>query len=159
MKYLILILAFLMLLTNKATAEIYQVVPSVLNLRSCAGTDCKIVGKLLTGGNVYVEEMNGKWAKVRTAIGDGYVAKKYLIKSAENNPSSEGPSDLPTFVLVIILGIAVWVIWYIYFLPSRIAADNKNADKVYTVNLFLGWIPVIWLVLLFAALIGEQKNN
>ena len=103
--------------------------------------------------------MNGKWAKVRTAIGEGYVAEKYLIKSAESTPLSEETSDLPAFVLIIILGIAVWVIWYIYFLPSRIAADNKNADKVYTVNLFLGWIPIIWLVLLLAALIGEQKNT
>ena len=59
------------------------------------------------------------------------------------------------FVLVLVL----WLVWFFYFLPSRIAAGNKNANKVYKVNLLLGWIPVVWLLVLFAALIGDSRED
>ena len=44
-------------------------------------------------------------------------------------------------------------------LPAKIAKNNKNANKIYMTNLFLGWIPLIWLIVLICALTGEAKEE
>lgn len=58
----------------------YVVDIPVLNLRSCKGTNCKIVAKLTEGEIVDVSDDNGIWVKVKTEKGNGYVAKRYLKK-------------------------------------------------------------------------------
>lgn len=129
-----------------AYAETYTVDTPVLNIRSCAGTNCKIVGKLTEGDTVNSIQDYGDWIKIELNTGSGYVIKKALSK---NN----------TVISVIILAFVLWLVLFIYMLPSKIAANNKNANKIYKVNLFLGWIPVIWLILLLAALVGEDKKD
>ena len=147
MKYLKIIVFLLMIAIAKiAYAETYTVDTPVLNIRSCAGTNCKIVGKLTEGDTVNSIQDYGDWIKIELNTGSGYVIKKALSK---NN----------TVISVIILAFVLWLVLFIYMLPSKIAANNKNANKIYKVNLFLGWIPVIWLILLLAALVGEDKKD
>ena len=147
MKYLKLI-AFLLVITicRTANAESYTVDTPVLNVRSCAGTNCKIIGKLTEGNTVNSIQDHGEWIEIETENGSGYVIKKAL---SEDN----------TITSIIILVFVLWLLFFIYMLPAKIASNNKNASKVYKVNLFLGWIPVIWLILLLAALIGESKED
>ena len=147
MKYLKLI-AFLLVITicRTAHAESYTVDTPVLNVRSCAGTNCKIIGKLTEGNTVNSIQDHGEWIEIETENGSGYVIKKAL---SEDN----------TITSIIILVFVLWLLFFIYMLPAKIASNNKNASKVYKVNLFLGWIPVIWLILLLAALIGESKED
>ena len=145
MKYLIV---FLLIITanRTANAESYTVDTPVLNVRSCAGTNCKIIGKLTEGNTVNSIQDHGEWIEIETENGSGYVIKKAL---SEDN----------TITSIIILVFVLWLLFFIYMLPAKIASNNKNASKVYKVNLFLGWIPVIWLILLLAALIGESKED
>lgn len=147
MKYLKLIVFLLIIVVAQITnAGSYVVDTPVLNIRSCAGTNCKIIGKLLEGKTVEVIQDNGEWVEIKTENGSGYVIKNAL---SEDN----------TAVSVIIFIFVLWLVFFIYMLPAKIASDNKNADKIYKVNLFLGWVPVIWLVLLLAALIGESRED
>lgn len=145
MKYLI---AFLLIITASLTAnaESYIVDTPVLNIRSCAGTNCKIIGKLAEGDAINSIQDHGEWIEIETENGSGYVIKKAL---GEDN----------TITSVIILVFILWLLFFIYMLPAKIASNNKNANKIYKVNLFLGWIPVIWLILLLAALVGESKED
>lgn len=149
MKKLVFLL-FLMF-SSVAHAETYYVNTEVLNLRSCEGTKCEILGKLTSGEAVEVIKDNGEWVKVQTDKGDGFVIKRSL--TTQNSGIGE------IIVGVFILALVLWIVWFFYFLPSRIADGNKNANKVYKVNLLLGWIPIIWLLLLFAALIGENRED
>ena len=152
MKYLqILILSLILFCSRFANAETYYVNTEVLNLRSCEGTKCEILGKLTSGEAVEVIKDNGEWVKVQTNKGEGFVIKRSLTTQ------SSGIGEI--IVGVFILALVLWIVWFFYFLPSRIAAGNKNANKVYRVNLLLGWIPIIWLLVLFAALIGENKED
>ena len=132
--------------SQKVNAESYIVDTPVLNVRSCAGTNCKIIGKLVEGDSVVSIKDDGEWVEIKTENGSGYVIKKEL---SEDN----------TIISVIVLVFVLWLVFFIYMLPAKIAASNKNASKIYKVNLFLGWIPVIWVVLLLAALIGENKED
>lgn len=147
MKYLKLVAFLLLILTSqKVNAESYIVDTPVLNVRSCTGTNCKIIGKLVEGDSVVSIKDDGEWVEIKTENGSGYVIKKAL---SEDN----------TIISVIVLVFVLWLVFFIYMLPAKIAASNKNASKIYKVNLFLGWIPVIWVVLLLAALIGESKED
>ncbi len=147
MKYLKLVAFLLLILTSqKVNAESYIVDTPVLNVRSCAGTNCKIIGKLVEGDSVVSIKDDGEWVEIKTENGSGYVIKKAL---SEDN----------TIISVIVLVFVLWLVFFIYMLPAKIAASNKNASKIYKVNLFLGWIPVTWVVLLLAALIGESKED
>lgn len=147
MKYLKLVAFLLLILTSqKVNAESYIVDTPVLNVRSCAGTNCKIIGKLVKGDSVVSIKDDGEWVEIKTENGSGYVIKKAL---SEDN----------TIISVIVLVFVLWLVFFIYMLPAKIAASNKNASKIYKVNLFFGWIPVIWVVLLLAALIGESKED
>lgn len=147
MKYLKLIV-FLLIITiaETANATSYVVDTPILNVRSCAGTNCKIIGKLTQGDAVNSIQDYGEWIEIETENGSGYVIKRALKKDN-------------TIVSVIILMFICLLLFFIYMLPARIASNNKNASKIYIVNLILGWIPAIWLILLLAALIGERKEN
>ena len=152
MKYLHILLLFLTLFCSRLVgAETYYVNTEVLNLRSCEGTHCEILGKLTSGEVVEVINDNGEWVEVQTDKGGGFVIKRSLTTN------NFGIGDI--IIGVIVIAFTLLIAWFFYFLPSRVAAGNKNANKIYQVNLLLGWIPVIWLLLLFAALIGESVED
>ncbi len=154
MKYLkIFLFVCALAISGVANAETYYVNTEVLNLRSCEGTDCKILGKLTSGEAVELLEDKGEWVKVETDKGAGFVIKRSLTTYSSDTATGE-----VVFNMVVLL-IIVWIALFFYLLPSRIAANNKNANKIYRVNLFLGWIPIIWLILFVAALIGESKEE
>lgn len=151
MKYVKLIICLLIIMVDQtAHAKSYIVDTPVLNVRSCAGTNSKIIGKLTEGDTIVSIKDDGEWVEITTENGSGYVIKTAL---REYNPDIEGVF----YVMVAIFFL--WFVWCIYMLPAKVAAENKNAGKIYKINLFLGWIPFIWLILLFAALIGERKEN
>lgn len=152
MKYLKLIcfiytLFICLFICQFANAETYYVNTEVLNLRSCEGTNCKILGKLISGESVDVIEDKGEWVKVKTDKGEGFVIKRSLLNgnSGEYSP----------WVIWIILAISLLA----WFLPSVIASNNVNHRKIFWVNLLIGWIPIIWLILLIAALVGEKRKE
>lgn len=81
LKYFLLI--FIFLTTQKAFAEEYVVDTPVLNIRSCAGTDCKIIGKLTEGEYVNSIQDTGEWVEISTENGQGYVIKRALSKETQ----------------------------------------------------------------------------
>lgn len=129
-----------------ANAETYYVNTEVLNLRSCEGTNCKILGKLISGEAVNVIEDRGEWVKVQTDKGEGFVIKRSLT-----NENSGEYSPWAIWIILVLLLVA-------WFLPSVIASNNVNHRKIFWVNLLIGWIPIIWLILLIAALVGEKRK-
>lgn len=146
------LIVFLLLIAicRTANAESYIVDTPVLNVRSCAGTNCKIIGKLTEGDAVNSIQDHGEWVEIEIDNTSGYVIKRALAND----------NSVAFFLVSILVFLPLlWLLIVIYLFPARIAADNKNANKVYKVNLFLGWVPIIWLILLFAALIGENKED
>ena len=153
LKYFLLVL-FVFLMTQKTFAVEYIVDTPVLNVRSCAGTDCKIIARLTEGEYVNSINDNGEWVEISIDNSSGYVIKRALRKEiSSTDTTSTGNGS----ILLICLGICFLI--FIYLLPSKVAANNKNADKIYWVNLFLGWIPFIWLALLLAALLGDSRED
>ena len=151
MKKLFFVLSVFCLFTiGSANARNHIVNVQVLNLRSCAGTNCDIVGRLNKGEVVYVESHHGEWVKVQTDRRTGFVIKNSL--SADNSIAED-----IGIVLLIMLGISIGLL--ILFAPSIVARNNKNANKIFWVNLLLFWIPFVWLVLLIAAILGESKET
>lgn len=77
MKYLKLIVFLLIIVVAQITnAGSYIVDTPVLNVRSCAGTNCKIIGKLTEGNTVNSIQEHGEWVEIETENGSGYVIKK-----------------------------------------------------------------------------------
>lgn len=149
-----IIFAFTLLICHIANAEVRYVNTPVLNLRSCPSTECEISGKLVSGETVYVEETQDEWAKVRTDKGNGYVVKRSLVDhSASSNTEDHHVATLIFFILLLCLA------WCIYMLPAKLAKNNKNAARMYKVNLFLGWIPVVWVILLILGMVGERVDE
>ena len=149
MKYLkFFFFLFYVAFIQNVNAADYIVEASVLNVRSCAGTNCKIVGKLKHGDIVKSTDEFNEWVKIENHQVSGFVVKRAL---SEDNSIS--------FTPLILLILAIWLAITIYMLPAQMAKGNKNAHKIFLVNLFLGWIPIVWLVLLLAALIGEAKDD
>ena len=94
MKKLVFLL-FLMF-SSVAHAETYYVNTEVLNLRSCEGTKCEILGKLTSGEAVEVIKDNGEWVKVQTDKGDGFVIKRSLTTE------SSGVVDIVVGVFILL---------------------------------------------------------
>lgn len=70
---------------------------NILNLRSCANTNCRIVAKLSLGEGVWLREVNGEWAKIRSEKGDGFVANKFLMVNEDkksHNPNKKSDDNL-----------------------------------------------------------------
>ena len=149
-----IIFAFTLLICHIANAEVRYVNTPVLNLRSCPSTECEISGKLVSGEIVYVEETQDEWAKVRTDKGNGYVVKRSLTDRSASSNTEEHPV-LAFIIFILLLCLA----WCIYMLPAKLAKNNKNADRIATVNLLLGWIPIVWVILLILALVGERVDE
>lgn len=155
MKYIkFIVFLYIVFITHTVSASNYIVNASSLNIRSCAGIHCQIIGKLTKGNIIDATQEHGEWIEIKTESGSGYVTKKYLKKE---NPPIRKTANIIIYATIIITAIYIFLL--IYMLPSKIASKNKNARKVYVVNLFLGWIPVIWLILLLAALLGESDEN
>ena len=136
-----------------ANAENYIVEVPTLNIRSCAGTNCEIIGKLTEGNIVKPIQDFGEWLEIETENGSGYVIKRAITKKDLTKELDSSFASI--FILLLVIGVIV----FIYMLPSKLASGNKNAKKVFYVNIFLGWIPIIWIILLVAALIGEAKEQ
>ncbi|MDR2685215.1 MAG: SH3 domain-containing protein [Rickettsiales bacterium] len=152
MKKLLLIFCCLFI-TNIAIADT-RVNVEVLNVRSCAGAHCDVVGKLKRYDKVIVEKYSGEWAKVKTSKGNGFVIKTSLRSESYN--SGITAEDIGAFILIV-FGIGIGLL--VLFAPSLVARNNKNGNKIFWINLLLFWIPFVWLILLIAALLGEQKEN
>lgn len=152
-----IIFAFILLICHIANAEVRYVNTSVLNLRSCPSTECEISGKLVSGETVYVEETQDEWAKVRTDKGNGYVVKRSLADHTSHYTPYDS-EDHPILTLLFFI-FAICIAWFIYMLPATLAQNNKNAARMYKVNLFLGWIPGVWPILLILALVGERVDE
>lgn len=69
----------------------------------------------------------------------------------ENQMLIENAMIIAGIILVVIIFIIIWLI------PIFCSRKNENATAILWINLFLGWIPVVWIVLLLAALIGKKK--
>jgi uncharacterized protein YraI len=149
-----LLLIFLCLFITSMANAATRVNVEVLNIRSCAGTTCNIVGKLSRYDKVIVEKYSGEWAKVKSREGNGFVIRTSLRTESYN--SGITGEDVGVFLLII-FGIAIGLL--VLFTPSLVARNNKNGNKIFWINLLLFWIPFVWLILLIAALLGEQKDN
>lgn len=147
MKMIKLIFFFItMFACNLAYADTYYVNTEVLNLRSCASTNCKILGKLTSGEAIEVLENSGEWVKVQTDKGEGFVIKKSITKDSD---SSSG-----IFVLFVLI-----ILGYVWFLPTIVSSTHTNHRKIFWLNLIIGWIPLIWIILLIVAITGERKDD
>lgn len=58
---------------------------------------------------------------------------------------------------VIILGL-IWLLLYLYFLPTIIAHhyDNENTKRIFLVNLVTWWTCLGWLVAFFWAILEKD---
>ena len=65
----------------------------------------------------------------------------------------ENTMIIAVVILIVIILITIWLI------PIFCSRKNENATAILWINLFLGWIPIIWLVLLLAALLGKKKSQ
>ena len=154
MKKLFLVLSVFGLFATGSASATTIVNVEVLNIRSCAGTNCNIVGKLSRYDKVIVEKYSGEWAKVKSSKGNGFVIRTSLrVESYNLGITGE---DVGAFLLII-FGIAIGLL--VLFAPSLVARNNKNGNKIFWINLLLFWIPFVWLILLIAALLGEQKET
>ena len=79
--------------------NLYYVDATALNLRSCQGTDCKIISSLPSKTDVYIEKDFGEWVEVDTDKGHGYVLKRYLTKVGQSvkNGNSYNPLENISF--------------------------------------------------------------
>ena len=72
---------------------------------------------------------------------------------SENQILLENTITIAGVILIVIIVITIWLI------PIFCSRKNENATAILWIDLFLGWIPVIWIVLLLAALLGKKKNQ
>jgi len=107
-------------------AETYTVNTSVLNLRSCASTDCSIKAKLLLGETVEIENRYGSWAKISTVKGSGYVVSRSLIIKNEETSDDDNTNLIILITLVIL--ILIGGIW------RQIVITKKNRELIQTVT-------------------------
>lgn len=151
MKYFKFVIVFILVsVSQSANAETYVVNTPVLNIRTCAGTNCNVIGKLKKGDFVDSIQNHGQWVEIETDKGNGYVIKKALAEDNATRSNSE------TFMFIVFI---ISFIIFVYLLPYFVATNNRNRNKIFFINLFLGWIPVVWLILLLAALTGEKEEH
>ena len=55
------------------------------------------------------------------------------------------------------VGVFVLVALLIYFLPSLVAYNKRNASAIFLLNLFLGWTLLGWVAALVWAATNEPK--
>ena len=163
MKYLELIIVLLIItVCQTAYAESYIVDTPVLNVRSCAGTNCKIIGKLTEGNTVNSIQEHGEWVEIETENGSGYVIKKALADDASIL------SVIGVFILIILgftagfLGIGLGIFIYIsmlcnlssfgvpYTVPFAPTGDSKKNGY---------FIPPIWKQEYRASYLSPKKEK
>ncbi|MBR6163273.1 hypothetical protein IKQ26_05255 [bacterium] len=69
----------------------------------------------------------------------------------------EGTLTAITIILGLIFTLCMLIV--VWFIPVFCSRGNENANKILWLTIFLGWIPLVWLVLLIAALLGRKKNS
>lgn len=114
--YAIVTILLAICVSTNAYAIKYSVNVPVLNLRSCKGTNCKIVAKLTSGEIVDVEDNKGTWVKVKTKKGNGYVIKSSL-KQQSTESSSEDSSSAFYWIIAIVI---------IFVIASKSNKDKTN---------------------------------
>lgn len=68
-------------------------------------------------------------------------------------------SDGDTILTLLIVLIFVLIGLFIYFLPSSVAKNKKNANAIFWVNLLFGWSAIGWIVALIWALKDSDDPN
>ena len=110
MRKALLSIFFICFMAGSANAELHSVAVSALNIRSCPGTHCNIVGKLKQNDEVIVEKVVGEWVQIKTNQGSGFVVKKYLEMNTTNLYIENAPNFyilLGFFSLVTLLTLIV----------------------------------------------------
>ena len=81
MKFLKCLVLFVSLFyVSEVKAEAYIVDTPVLNVRSCASTNCKIIGKIKSGEHVNSIKDHGEWIEIEREKGTGFVIKNALVE-------------------------------------------------------------------------------
>lgn len=61
--------------------------------------------------------------------------------------------------LFLIFGItAIIITLVLYFVPTFCAKNTIYYKKILILNIFLGWCPIIWLILLVCSILGTEKK-
>lgn len=113
-----------LLYSQASSAETYIVNTPVLNVRTCASTNCSIKGKLLSGETVEIEKNMGEWAKIKTSKETGFVVSHSLVIKNEEINSNTNSIILITILILILVG-AIW---------RRIVITKKNRELIQTVT-------------------------
>jgi len=60
--------------------------------------------------------------------------------------------------IVNVFGMMVLFMMFVllWWAPFLCAQQNKNKNQIFWLTLLLGWIPIVWIVLLLSALLGEK---
>ena len=60
-----------------------------------------------------------------------------------------------------VFGLMVFFMVYalLWWTPFICARQNKNKDQIFWVTVFLGWIPLVWMILLLSALLGDKVDT
>ena len=64
----------------------------------------------------------GEWVKVKTDKGEGFVIKRSLTTESSDTGIGE------IVLNIVFLGVILWIVIFIYLLPSRLAANNKKCQ-------------------------------
>ena len=99
-----LVLFVFLFCISELRAEAYIVDTPVLNVRSCASTNCKIIGKIKSGEHVNSIKDHGEWIEIEREKGTGFVVKRALVKN---------DSALNLFVSLIITILTVFIFFVI----------------------------------------------
>lgn len=141
MKKLLLFFSLLcVFITSPADAKDYVVKVPVLNIRSCAGINCDIVGKLQKGDVINVKETIKDWARIETSSETGFVIKTSIRRDNTN----KWIFGISIFLLLCVFGVAAETRcdkckkWWAFGdtnkkcieeKPASIKKDNHNIQK------------------------------
>ena len=66
-------------------------------------------------------------------------------------------SILGILIIIIVLILSLVLSLFLYFLPSIIARKKDNFTVIILLNMFLCWIPGVWLIILIVAIASGRK--
>jgi NADH:ubiquinone oxidoreductase subunit 6 (subunit J) len=78
-----------------------------------------------------------------------------LVGLAWLSTTSAAPAT--TTILIALLGGALGLL--VYFLPSLIGKQKRNATAIFMLNLFLGWTLLGWVAALVWACTSDQRER
>ena len=60
----------------------------------------------------------------------------------------------------IVLGlIIIGVLFFVYFIPSFVAHNKRNAQAIFVLNLLLGWTIICWIGALIWAMVEKKEKK